>query len=38
MKQAFEITKDVFAIIGVLAVIYKIVVEIAWHNWLKNNW
>lgn len=38
MKTVFEVTKDIFAIIGVIAVIWKIYVEIEFHNWIKNNW
>lgn len=38
MKTMIEIIKDILAIIGIIAIIYKIWKEIAWHNYIKNNW
>lgn len=34
----FDIVKDIFAIIGILAIIYKIAKEVLWYYYLKNNW
>lgn len=38
MEQIYEITKDVLAIVGLLAIIYHVWERIALHNWIKNNW